>query len=240
MSSIKNRVTLVYIALFVITPLMQTWAQDAQQQKVIEAIQGELQSFIKKDKQAWTNHWIHSKDARATFASPGFLNVISGWDSLLSSAEQHFATPGETFTATKSDFDVNIQGNIAIVHLKETSGEYVTDQTLVMQNEKNVWKMLKMINLERSSWAATPQAVEANLNGQGYKLMQMNKLDDAIKVFTLNTELYPDAFNTWDSLAEAYMKKGDTETATRYYQKSLELNAENEHARKALSELAKK
>ena len=102
MSSIKNRLTTLYLVLFAIAPFVHAWGQDAQQQKVIDAIQGELQSFIKKDKLAWTNYWIHSKDVTASFASPGFLDITIGWDSLLNSVEEHFATPGETFKATKA------------------------------------------------------------------------------------------------------------------------------------------
>ena len=41
---------------------------------------------------------------------------------------------------------------------------------------------------------------------------------------------YPDAFNTWDSLAEACLENGDTPNAVKFYKKSLELNPENRGA----------
>lgn len=55
-------------------------------------------------------------------------------------------------------------------------------------------------------------------------------LDKAFEVLKLNTEYFPDAFNTWDSLAEVYMLKGDKEAAIKFYKKSLELNPNNTNA----------
>jgi len=68
---------------------------------------------------------------------------------------------------------------------------------------------------------------EGNLNQLGYLLIRLKKLDDAIAVFIQNTEDHPDSWNVWDSLAEAYMDKGDKERAIRYYEKSLRLNPDN-------------
>ena len=58
----------------------------------------------------------------------------------------------------------------------------------------------------------------------GYELMGEKKLDLAVEVFRLNVEAYPDSFNAFDSLAEAYVNCGDRELA---YEKSLELNPKN-------------
>jgi len=71
---------------------------------------------------------------------------------------------------------------------------------------------------------------ENNMNAVGYQLISVKKLDDAIAVFEQNTTDYPASFNTWDSLAEAYMGKGNKELAIKYYKKSLELNPNNTNA----------
>jgi tetratricopeptide (TPR) repeat protein len=52
-------------------------------------------------------------------------------------------------------------------------------------------------------------------------------VDVALKVFKLNTELYPEAFNTYDSYAEGLMIKGEKEESIINYKKSLELNPAN-------------
>jgi len=79
---------------------------------------------------------------------------------------------------------------------------------------------------------------ERNINLLGYQLLQSQRIDDALKVFTLNVNSFPESWNAYDSLAEAYMVNGDNQQAIKYYQKSLQINPDNENARKYLSELA--
>ena len=46
----------------------------------------------------------------------------------------------------------------------------------------------------------------------------------------LNTELFPDSANTWDSLAEITLHKGDRERAVELYRKALEVDPELSNA----------
>lgn len=65
---------------------------------------------------------------------------------------------------------------------------------------------------------------EDQFNNMGYQLMSAKHLDDALVVFTQNTNDYPNSANAWDSLAECYLSKGDKNMAIKYYEKTLELN----------------
>ena len=78
---------------------------------------------------------------------------------------------------------------------------------------------------------------EQRLNNVGYGLMRSKKLAEAIAVFKLNTELYPNAWNTYDSLGDAYMNNGDKELAIANFKKSLELNPQNSNAAAMLKKL---
>ena len=49
---------------------------------------------------------------------------------------------------------------------------------------------------------------------------------------------YPDSFNVYDSLAEAYMKNKQNDLAIENFKKSLQLNPKNENALKMLEKLA--
>ena len=75
-----------------------------------------------------------------------------------------------------------------------------------------------------------PARVEASVNAAGYVLMQAEMPDRAVEVFEFNTRVFPEAFNTWDSLGEAHMELGHAEDAIRYYERSLELNPDNSNA----------
>ena len=77
---------------------------------------------------------------------------------------------------------------------------------------------------------ADPAQLEAEVNGAGYVLMGIQKAEQALAVFELNTRVFPDAFNTWDSLAEAHMILGHDDDAIRNYERSLELNPNNTNA----------
>jgi CubicO group peptidase (beta-lactamase class C family) len=72
---------------------------------------------------------------------------------------------------------------------------------------------------------------EQRLNQVGYELLaEPDRVDEAISVFRLNTELFPDSSNTWDSLGEGYMTAGRTELAIANFEKSLKLDPANENA----------
>ncbi len=78
---------------------------------------------------------------------------------------------------------------------------------------------------------------ESAVNGVGYRLVGLEMLDEAIQVFLLNTRLYPESGNTFDSLAEGYMNSGQKDLAIKNYNKSLELNPENSNATDMLARL---
>jgi tetratricopeptide (TPR) repeat protein len=78
---------------------------------------------------------------------------------------------------------------------------------------------------------------EPELNLLGYQLLQARKTAEAIEIFKLNVEAYPQAFNTYDSLGEAYAVHGDKELAIANYKKSLEFNPANANATRAIASL---
>jgi len=84
---------------------------------------------------------------------------------------------------------------------------------------------------------AGPPRVEAEVNAVGYALLRSRKAEQAVAVFALNTRVFPDAFNTWDSLGEAHMTLGQDDEALRAYQRSLELNAANTNAESMIAQI---
>jgi Tfp pilus assembly protein PilF len=78
---------------------------------------------------------------------------------------------------------------------------------------------------------------ESTLNVLGYQELRAQHVAEAIVLFRLNVEMYPKGFNTYDSLAEAYMMQGDRDLAIANYRKSLELNPQNTNAVEMLKKL---
>jgi tetratricopeptide (TPR) repeat protein len=77
---------------------------------------------------------------------------------------------------------------------------------------------------------------EDSLNTFGYQVLEKDA-SAAVQVFRLNTEVFSDSGNVWDSLGEAYMKAGDMKMAEESYQKSLKLDPKNENAANMLKKI---
>jgi imidazolonepropionase-like amidohydrolase len=92
-------------------------------------------------------------------------------------------------------------------------------------------------------YRSTPQPaliakpVERVINSYGYRVMGENRIKEAIEIFRLNTVAFPSEYNTWDSLAEAYMNNGQNELAIKYYRKVLQLRPGDENATRMLKQL---
>lgn len=82
-----------------------------------------------------------------------------------------------------------------------------------------------------------PMVSEQRLNTLGYGFMRQKKMAEAIAVFKVNVELYPNSWNTYDSLGEAYVNNGEKELAIESYKKSLALNPQNANGAEALKKL---
>lgn len=78
---------------------------------------------------------------------------------------------------------------------------------------------------------------EADLNRTGYSLLQNGKVKEAIEVFKINVAEFPDSWNTYDSLGEAYMADGQKDNAIANYEKSIEMNPENTNGKEMLAKL---
>ncbi len=65
---------------------------------------------------------------------------------------------------------------------------------------------------------------EGRFNKAGHQLLNGGQIENAIFVFHMVTESFPDSANAWDSLAEAYLKAGDTAKATELYNKAINMD----------------
>jgi ubiquinone/menaquinone biosynthesis C-methylase UbiE len=69
--------------------------------------------------------------------------------------------------------------------------------------------------------------------------MQDGEMENAYQVFVLNTLLFPDSFNVWDSLGECCYGLKKFDLSLEYYKKSLELNPDNENAKRMIERISR-
>jgi tetratricopeptide (TPR) repeat protein len=83
----------------------------------------------------------------------------------------------------------------------------------------------KALEIFRKFHELEPERVffqERQLNLLGYQALNRGQIEDAIKLFQMNTVAYPHSCNTWDSLSDGYMAADDTENAIECMKKVLE------------------
>ncbi len=86
----------------------------------------------------------------------------------------------------------------------------------------------KLVAIRHQHGLSAP--TEGDLNAWGYRLLGRQQPKQAIAVFQLGVQLYPQGANGYDSLAEAYEADGAKSLAVTHYRRSLELDPGNKHA----------
>jgi len=103
--------------------------------------------------------------------------------------------------------------------------------------QDGVQAALQAYRARRDAAPKTESIGENDMNSLGYAFLQMKKIPEAIAIFKLNVEAFPNSSNVYDSLGEAHMAAGDKALAIQNYERSLQLNPENQGAREALKKL---
>ncbi|WDF45139.1 serine hydrolase [Chryseobacterium sp. KACC 21268] len=77
------------------------------------------------------------------------------------------------------------------------------------------------------------------LNKLGYELLRLGKNNESIEIFKLATKEFPKDANLFDSYGEALLRNNQKDKAIQMYQKSVELNPENENGKQMLLKIEK-
>jgi len=83
---------------------------------------------------------------------------------------------------------------------------------------------------------------EGELNKAGYNVLGRMQTKEAIFIFQMIADLFPDSPNAWDSLAEGYLKAGDKTKALELYNKALKMDPNGvtgKNAKKMINEIEK-
>ena len=106
-----------------------------------------------------------------------------------------------------------------------------------MQN-KSIESTIKLINSEfKKGRQAEYNVSEFGLLVFGDELMNTNKMEEALKVLKLNTELNPDGYRAFHLYGDCLRKLDRKKEAIKAYEKALKLNPKDSTAEKMLKEL---
>ena len=135
---------------------------------------------------------------------------------------------------------------ISLAHMlidEITSGETPKTPLLVALSDYRTMTGTEVVAAYRKAAAQSDRYdlsdSEALLNTIGYTLLARENARDAIEVFLLNAELFPNSPNTYDSLGEALLASGDATGALAQYRKVLALDPGNANAGAMIEKIEK-
>ena len=172
-------------------------------------------------------HWGDNGDAKAYFSA-----FLPSGDAVV-----YFANSANGLSITREiSKDVFGREGPALDHLNYD--RYDAPARLLLKSilEKDALTALNGY-LEKRKTDSAVRIPESSMNELGYYLLGSKKIDDALVIFYQNCLDFPGSWNVWDSLAEAYLDKGNKDLALSYYQKSLDLNPKNANAAEQIKKL---
>ncbi|GEM_PF-1122843 len=108
-------------------------------------------------------------------------------------------------------------------HRKYKSLSSILEQTILKSGiEQAIIKYHKL----KANKAKKINYDEQELNGLEYELLQREMLKEAIAIFQLNIESYPESSNVYDSFGEALEKNNELEQAAENYKKAYTIGVE--------------
>jgi tetratricopeptide (TPR) repeat protein len=139
-------------------------------------------------------------------------------------------------------FEKDKEGNITTLKVDAASkfsrGELASSVVEETIREEGIEAGIEKYNELKSASDTKLIFSERSFNLLGYKFLNEGKQNEALEIFKLNVAEYPESFNVYDSLGEAYMKMRNKDEAIKNYQKSLELNPKNDNAKKMLEKIS--
>jgi carboxyl-terminal processing protease len=167
-----------------------------------------------------------------------FPNSIVGYENLADA----YLEVGDTKQAKdiyKKSMEINRRSypwekELYIMAERVVAGAMILHKVLERTTDENAIKKV-VENYHRNP--TTYYVVEGQVNRLGYKYLNEEKVLEAIEVFKINVKEFPESWNVYDSLGEAYMVNGDKELAIKNYEKSVELNPNNRGGINALKKL---
>jgi tetratricopeptide (TPR) repeat protein len=117
--------------------------------------------------------------------------------------------------------------------LKLLNKKQLTELFKLGKSVDEIIQFIKKEDISNSAYDLTAGAI----TDLGHQLLNQNRNEEALAIFKLNTELYPNEFKTFNIYGKCLHAMGYKQAAIVALKKSLVLNPKNEYAKKIISEL---
>ncbi|MGB7062177.1 MAG: serine hydrolase [Candidatus Zixiibacteriota bacterium] len=197
-----------------------------QRPEIIHLEPSVMEKYVREYTMGETKVSVKKTDGKLLLDSPGLgkfhLLPVSGTKFVVQDAEYY------------AIFEFDDNGTPFRLTLHETSATGDLYSTIIKKGIEAAIEQYREMKRNETEFS------ESALNTLGYQLLGIKKSRAAIEIFKLNVEAYPESFNVYDSLGEAYMMSGEDSLAVESYRRSLELNPENVNAQQMIDKIKKK
>ena len=212
-----------------------------------------LDDLLKWDRILYTNVLISEETKEEAF-TPAILNNGDttnygfGWFIDKSPTDKKVVSHGGGWVGFRTYIYREIEENNCIVLLTNNSSRYLGS---VLQPLKNILhnqsyefpklaigETIGKVVMNKGAYAAIEQYkklksnkpdeydfAEDQLNRLGYQLMQLDSISEAIEIFRLNKDEFPQSANTYDSFGDALLASGDTIQSLTNFKKALAMDS---------------
>ena len=180
-------------------------------------------TFIGEPTSAHPNHYGDNRP----FTLPNSKLTIRAstlWWQDLDPRDERFWTAPEIAAETSSeDYRKNIDPPFQAI-LEYKPGTTYADLEAEARKGGEISSFIKKYREFRSNPQRRFISTESGINQFGYALLNGKRIDDAIEIFKLNVEYYPNSANVYDSLGDAFQAAGRKEEAIKAYEKAISID----------------
>jgi len=139
---------------------------------------------------------------------------------------------------SSTDYATNRDPSMAAI--REFEGLMTLDSAVALVESAGVEVAIEQLRDQIGDPLYRHRELETEINALGYRLLSRNRTDDAIAMFRLNTEEFPDSWNAWDSLGEASETAGRLDEALAQFRKSVSLRPDSPTGLAAIERLERR
>lgn len=212
-----------------------------------------LEDLMKWDRILYTDKLI-SKDTRDEAFTPAILisgdttNYGFGWGINKSPTGKKAVQHGGGWVGFRTYIYREIEENNCIIILTNNSSRYLSSVLELLKNilhnqsyefpklaiseaigkviiNEGAEEALVHFNKLKSNNPDEYDFAENQLNRLGYQLLQLDRIEDALAIFRLNQEQYPQSANTYDSFGDALLASGDTANSLINFKKAFAMDS---------------
>jgi len=241
----KSTVMILSLCAFVLSSFCQTKLEE----ELKKIVREETEYYRKGDSVKWASFFSHGDKVFRNYTGNGFHSTQTGWKNFGPYIIEWMRGGPISKTPVRlqhENFVIRTSGDLSWMSYEQKSFYFDRDslpitntlETRTLLREKGVWKIISIGTIDSLSYTSIrPEDVESRFNSTGYGYLAAKKTKEAIEVFKLNVTLFPDSWNAYDSLGEAYTEEGNKDLAIKNYERSIELNPKNDAGKEMLKKL---